>query len=71
MFLAMSIIIIGVTLLLDSLGIISSFGLDVVWPSLLILCGVSVIVKRRSEYSCCEPSFSEEPIEPKSVPVFI
>ena len=60
MFFAISVIIIGVTFLLSNLGIISGFGWGLVWPSLLILWGISAILRPRSAYCCCGPYITEE-----------
>ena len=59
MFFAISLIIIGAGFLLNNLGIITGFGWELVWPSLLVLWGISIILNPRSAYCCCVPYRSD------------
>lgn len=50
MILGIAIILIGLVFLLQNLGYLSSGVWEIVWPSLLILIGVSMIMKKSG---CC------------------
>jgi len=45
MFLGLAIILIGAVFLLNSLGVISGDTWNIIWPSLLILIGLSIFFK--------------------------
>jgi len=50
MFFGIAIIVIGLVFLLQNLGIISSSVWEIIWPSLLVVAGISMICKRQG---CC------------------
>ncbi|MCK9578081.1 DUF5668 domain-containing protein [bacterium] len=54
MFFGLAIILIGTVFLLNSLGIISGEIWNIIWPSLLILIGLSIFLKdiRRENRWC-------------------
>jgi len=45
MFIGFSILAIGVILLLSNLGIISGDIWDIIWPSILIILGLSMVLR--------------------------
>lgn len=45
MFFGLAIMLVGVVFLLNSLGIIPGGTWDILWPSLLILIGLSIFLK--------------------------
>jgi hypothetical protein len=48
-----AIIIVAVVLLLHNLGYLSGAFWSVVWPSLLILLGFAIVLRRRDLFCCC------------------
>ena len=68
MFFAISLIVIGVSILLDNLGILRGFGWENIWPVLLIAWGVSILLSPRSKYGywCCAPYFRDRDAETKA-----
>ncbi|MFA5012952.1 MAG: DUF5668 domain-containing protein [Candidatus Paceibacterota bacterium] len=49
MFIGIAIVIIGVVILMQNLGIITYNAWQIIWPALIILLGLSLIFKS----SCC------------------
>lgn len=50
MFIGIAIIIIGLVFLLQNMGFISTSAWQIIWPALIIMLGVSVMMKRNG---CC------------------
>lgn len=46
MWFGVAIIIVGVVLLLQNLGLVSGGAWDIIWPALIILLGVSILARR-------------------------
>jgi len=59
MFFGLAIILLGVIFLLNSLGIISGDTWNIIWPSLLIIIGASILVKDMKKESRCK-SFEDK-----------
>jgi len=47
MFIGLTLIVIGAIFLLQNLGYLTSDAWDVIWPLLLIILGLSMIIKRK------------------------
>ena len=65
MFIGLALVVVGIIFLFEKLGIISGSIWGYVWPSLIILFGLSMILgKRRWKkgwyWNCCCPSDHEE-----------
>ncbi len=50
MFFSLALIIIGLIFLLKNTGVISGGVWDIIWPSLIILLGFSLLLRRRKRY---------------------
>jgi len=46
MWFGVAIIIVGVVLLLQNLGLVSGGAWDIIWPALIVLIGASILAKR-------------------------
>ena len=46
MWFGVSIIIVGVILLLQNLGLVAGGAWNIIWPALIILLGVSILARR-------------------------
>jgi len=51
MWFGVAVIIVGVIMLLQNLGLVSGGVWDVVWPALIIMLGASVLAKRDRRHS--------------------
>ena len=61
-----ALVIVGVYFLLKELGILPAISWDYIWPSLLILWGLTIIFRRDSKWlwRCCFPHRGEEEKKP-------
>lgn len=57
MWFGVSIIIVGVVLLLQNLGLVSGGAWNIIWPALIIILGVSILARkdRRVSFEDKEP----------------
>lgn len=46
MWFGVAIIVVGVVLLLQNLGLVSGGAWDLIWPALIVLIGISILAKR-------------------------
>lgn len=60
MLIGIAIVIIGLVLLMQALGLITGNIWSVVWPSLLIILGVGIICKEQGKCCCKESDKKEE-----------
>lgn len=49
MFFGIALVVIGLVFLLQNLGFISNNIWDIIWPSLIILLGVSILMKEKKK----------------------
>jgi len=52
MIFGIAVIVVGIVLLLQNLGIISTGAWQIIWPLLIVLLGVSIIFKHKG--CCCK-----------------
>ena len=62
MWFGVSIIIVGVVLLLQNLGLVSGGAWNIIWPALIIILGVSILARkdRRISFEDKEPKIEND-----------
>ena len=55
MLFGVAIIIVGVILLLQNLGLVADGAWNIIWPALIIILGVSILIKKDRRQSFNEP----------------
>ena len=60
MWFGVAIIIVGVVLLLQNLGLVSGGAWDIIWPALIVIIGASILAKRDRRSSF------DDVVEPRS-----
>lgn len=55
MLFGVSIIIVGVILLLQNLGLVADGAWNIIWPALIIILGVSILIKKDRRQSFNQP----------------
>lgn len=55
MWFGVSIIIVGVILLLQNLGLVSGGAWNVIWPAIIILLGISILARKDRRQSFSKP----------------
>jgi len=51
MFAGLVIILVGIIFLLQNLGILNNNAWDIVWPAIIVLLGISILVKPYYHYN--------------------
>lgn len=59
MWFGFALVLVGVLLLLNNLGIIQGNTWDYIWPAIIILVGLSILL-RRKDPNCCSPKVKVE-----------
>lgn len=59
MWFGFALVLVGVLLLLNNLGIIQGNTWDYIWPAVVILIGLSILL-RRKDPNCCPPKVKAE-----------
>ena len=67
MFFPLAIIVIGVILLLENIGVITGNVWEWVWPALIIILGASMIWRRRKRFAPDSSSQNKTKQEPSQV----